>query len=224
MTHFLLVHSPLVGPSTWSPVRDELVLHGHEVTVPSLVDAALSGAWQPCVDAVLAAVDSAAPPAIVVGHSGAGLLLPHVASRLRPSPARLVFVDAGVPPGNGAVPALPRTLLEQVRARARSGRAPKWSEWWGPHAMTTLIPDSELRRTVVEEIPALPVSYFEQRVPVPDGWRRADGGYVLLSEAYREDARAAEALGWPVIDLAGGHLDIVTRPVTVTSALLDVVG
>jgi hypothetical protein len=34
---FILVHSPLVGPSTWSPVARALEEGGHRVAVPSLL-------------------------------------------------------------------------------------------------------------------------------------------------------------------------------------------
>jgi hypothetical protein len=37
---FVLVHSPSVGPLTWTPVADRLRSHGYESVVPSLVDVA----------------------------------------------------------------------------------------------------------------------------------------------------------------------------------------
>jgi hypothetical protein len=56
------------------------------------------------------------------------------------------------------------------------------------------------------------------------GWAAAACGYVLLSEeAYGSQAAAAEARGWPVIRLPGGHLDIVNRPAKVAAAIAEVV-
>ena len=62
------------------------------------------------------------------------------------------------------------------------------------------------------EFPRLPLSYFQVRVPVPEGWASAACTYVLLSEGYRREGEEAAARGWPVIELLGSHLDLVTRP------------
>src|SRR5690242_9890568 len=102
MTALRLVHSPLVGPATWEGVADELRARGHDVVVPSLLAAAPRGDWRACVDA------AAGPGAtVLVGHSGAGPLLPQIAARCDPAPECLVFVDAGVPPARGASELIP---------------------------------------------------------------------------------------------------------------------
>jgi hypothetical protein len=85
--------------------------------------------------------------------------------------------------------------------------------------MEELIPDDNLRGIVVAEMPTLPMSYFEGVIPVPSGWIRTSCRYVLLSEAYREDAAEATLRGWQVRELLGSHLDIVTRPVEIADLL-----
>src|SRR5205809_6769522 len=40
---FVLVHSPVVGPSTWRWVADALRSNGHEAIVPNLVAEAVAG-------------------------------------------------------------------------------------------------------------------------------------------------------------------------------------
>lgn len=80
MTDFVLVDSPLVGPSTWSWVADELRALGHGVTVPTTGDAAGAG-WQAFVAAVVSTLVEG-DEAVLVGHSGADLLLPAVADSL----------------------------------------------------------------------------------------------------------------------------------------------
>jgi hypothetical protein len=72
-------------------------------------------------------------------------------------------------------------------------------------------------------LPELPVSYFEAPVPMPDRWDEIMAcAYILLSDAYRSDAAEATSRGWPVIELPGAHLDILTRPVEIADALLAV--
>jgi pimeloyl-ACP methyl ester carboxylesterase len=224
LASIVLVHSPLVGPTTWSWVGDELRQRGYDVLVPSLVPVAGSGRWQDVVDAVVRDATGAVEEHwVLVGHSGAGPLLPVIARRMAPSPARLVFVDAGVPPAGGEATLIPGEMLDSLRRLARDGMLPRWSEWFGPEAMEALMPDRHRRHAVLAELPEVPLSYFEARVPMPGEWSSADGAYVLLSDPYRPDAVEAASRGWPVTELrGGGHLDIVTRPADVAVAILHV--
>jgi hypothetical protein len=220
---FVLVHSPLVGPVTWSWVADELRRRGHYVVVPSLTRAAVSGGCQACVQTVVrhAHIDEAA---ILVGHSGAGPLLPAIAREMHPPARRLVFVDAAVPPIEGAAALLLEQLLDSLAGLARDGVLPKWSEWFGPGATEALVPDDERRAAIVADLPELPLSYFHGRVHMPADWSSADCVYIRLSDPYRADAAEATSRGWPVVELPGGHLDIVTRPGEIADALVEVAG
>jgi hypothetical protein len=221
MAAFVLVHSPVTGPSTWRWVADELTARGHEVTVPSVPPAATALGWSAFVGAVGALAGGLDSP-VLVGHSGAGPLLPRIATRLRPR--ALVFVDAGVPPEAGETSPVPAEFLEFLQGLANGGVLPPWSEWFGPDAMREQIPDGHKREIVSAELPALPLSYFQARVPVPAGWTSTGCGYILLSDAYAEEASKAAASGWPVVRLPGAHLDIVTRPAAIADAILSVAG
>ncbi len=217
MSSFTLVHSPLVGPLSWSAVQVELRKRGHEVQVPSLVAAATSGSWQACVDAAVSGAAKGDDP-MLVGHSGAGPLLPVIANRLDPPPRRLIFVDAMLPPEEGER-SVSAPFLEHLRTIEAGGLLPPWSEWFGPGVMEELIPDDHLRSAVVADMPRLPLSYFEGAIPVPNGWTRTSCLYVLLSEAYGEEAAEATSRGWKVCELFGSHLDILTRPEEVADVL-----
>jgi hypothetical protein len=106
---------------------------------------------------------------------------------------------------------------------AVDGLLPPWSEWFGPEVMQELVPDAERRAVIAAELPRLPLAYFEARVPAPPGWAAAGGGYILLSaDAYGGQAAAAAARGWPVSELPGGHLDIVTRPDPIAAAIAKI--
>jgi hypothetical protein len=59
--------------------------------------------------------------------------------------------------------------------------------------MRDLVPDEALRAALSGEMPSLPFSYFEQRVPTPAGWERLPCAYLLLSDAYRYAAAEARA-------------------------------
>jgi hypothetical protein len=201
-------------------VGEQLRQRGHHVLIPSLVSAVASGRWQDVVDAV---VDDATVEdhGLLVGHSGAGPLLPVIANRMAVPLLRVIFVDAGVPPASGEASLIPDQMLDSLRTLARDGMLPRWSEWFGPEAMEAMIPNRNRRAAVLAELPQLPVSYFEGRVQMPSDWSSADGAYILLSDPYRSDAAEAASRGWPVTELGGGHLDIVTRPAEVAEAVLE---
>jgi pimeloyl-ACP methyl ester carboxylesterase len=224
---FVLVHSPLVGPSTWSPVARELERRGHRVIVPSLLGDASAPPpqWRRCVEAVRNATRAVSTPLVLVGHSGGGLLLPAIADSVAQPVSRLIFVDSGVPAAIGETPlALPR-FLEYLRALAVDGTLPPWSAWWGEEAMSDLVPDHALRAALAREMPSLPLAYFEQRVPSPAGWDRLPCSYVLLSEAYRDAAAEARARGWRVEEIAEAqHLHIAVAPDAVTDTLIRLLG
>src|SRR5215469_12619305 len=135
MGAFVLVHSPVTGPSTWRWVAEELAARGHRVTVPAVPPAATSLGWAAFVGAVVALANGLDHP-VVVGHSGAGPLLPRIATRLRAE--AVVFVDADVPPEAGETEVVPGEFLEFLRGRASNGVLPRWSEWFGPDSMREL--------------------------------------------------------------------------------------
>jgi pimeloyl-ACP methyl ester carboxylesterase len=221
---FVLIHSPLVGPTTWLPVADELVRRGREAVVPSLLGVAAAPApqWSQVPEVVRAATANTAAPVVLVGHSGAGLLLPAIADALTVEVAALVFVDSFLPPANGSLRLAPPGLMDQLRALAADGVLPPWSSWFG-EAMRELVPDDRLRATLTEEMPRLPLSYFEASVPLPGGWRSRPCAYLLFShEPYAESAAQAREQGWPVAETPGaGHLAMASGPIAVTDGLLD---
>jgi hypothetical protein len=198
----VLIHSPLVGPATWVAVADELVRRGREAVVPSLlgVAAAPASQWRHVSEVVRAATANTAAPVVLVGHSGAGLLLPAIADALTVEVAALVFVDSFLPPANGSVRLAPPGHMDQLRALASDGVLPPWSSWFGEDAMRELVPDDRLRATVTEEMPRLPLSYFEASVSLPGGWRARPCAYLLLatSPTPRAPPRPANRAGrWP---------------------------
>jgi hypothetical protein len=219
VSSFVLVHSPLVGPSTWRWVAQQLEAAGHRVRVPAVPATVAARGWAAFADSV---ARQATGGDVLVGHSGAGPLLPQIAERAVRRPTGLVFVDAAVPPGAGAAQLMPDGMLAELRTLATDGVLPKWSDWFGPGVMRELVPDDDKRAVIAAELPMLPLAYFQDPVPMPNGWARVRCGYVLLSEAYAADADEAQARGWPVARQMGAHLDIVTRPKEIADAIESV--
>ncbi len=221
---FVLIHSPLVGPSTWTPVARELERRGRQVVVPSLLGAATAPPpqWRYCIDAVRAATSTLSNQIVLVGHSGGGLLLPAIRGAVTTAVSRLIFVDSGVPASSGETPLVPPPLLAHLRTLAVDGTLPPWSAWWGDEAMRELVPDQAARAALERELPSLPLSYFEESVPSPAGWDRVPCAYLLLSDAYRDAASDARAREWPVEEITGAqHLHLVVAPATVADVLIQ---
>ncbi len=225
---FVLVHSPSVGPATWTPIAAELTHRGHSVLVPSLLGVADQPppAWRQVTAAVtdaLAAVP-ADRPLILVGHSNAGAFLPSIGAAVRQPVETTVFVDALVPPAEGAVAIAEGEFLDFLRGLAGpDGRLPRWTDWWDPAEVAPMFPSAEVRDVVSAEQPQLPLSYYEQVVPVPDGWTARRCAYLLFGPPYEDMAARARTYGWPVAHVPGEHLHQLVDPVAVTDALLAVV-
>jgi hypothetical protein len=222
---FVLVHSPLVGPTSWVPVARELERRGRVAVVPSLLGVAEAPEpqWRHVPDAVRTATRDLRQRIVLVGHSGAGLLLPVIADALAVEVAALMFVDSLLPPPAGPLLLGHPAFMDQLRAMATDGVLAPWSRWFGAQAMRELVPDERLRADLEAEMPRLPLAYFEATVPVPDGWaNRRPCAYLLLSAPYAQSAAEARARGWPVIEIDGvQHLAIATDAGPVTQALLD---
>jgi hypothetical protein len=68
MPTFVLVHSPLVGPFTWSLVADELGTRGVSAALPTLPEDQRAPYWRRHAEAVAAQVADAGGPLVLVGH------------------------------------------------------------------------------------------------------------------------------------------------------------
>lgn len=215
---FVLVHSVALGPSSWGPVAGELAAAGYQVRVPSLVPAVAGKGEPPFWPAIVEAVreDLSRVPAVravvLVAHSNAGRVLPVIRSGLDHPVSGSVFVDAALPARAGQTPATPPELLESLRAKAVNGRLPRWTDWWDEADIAPLFPDPVTRQTIISEQPGLPLAYYEQAIPVPDGWDDHPCSYLRFSSAYETEAAEARERGWRVSHLPGEHLHQLIDP------------
>jgi pimeloyl-ACP methyl ester carboxylesterase len=220
----VLVHSPLVGPLTWRAVADRFTVDGQRTVVPDLTGAMAGPApYQPRIASAVAAVaDPLGVPVVLIGHSGAGPLLPGIAATLAVPVLALVYVDAGLPyPGQSWFERAPQELAAHLRDLESDGWLPPWHEWFPPAALAEALPDPELRARFTGELSRLPMRYFEEPTPTAD-WP-GPAGYLLLSEVYRDDARRAAALGMPVVERLDHHLALVTSPAVVVAGLRELI-
>src|SRR5690606_5537815 len=170
MATFVLVHSPLVGPLTWSPVAEALGEQGHRAVVPSLLPALGDGApyWRRIVERVLRDAGEARDeaPLVLVTHSAAGAYVPPLRAGLGPNIAGYVFVDARLPVVDASLfQSGPPAMAEQLRTMSQDGSVPPWSDWFGEEVMRRLVPDGPLRERFVAELPRLPLALFEEPIP-----------------------------------------------------------
>lgn len=222
MATFVLVHSPLVGPFTWEPVASVLRAHRHRAIVPRLTSPpAMEGRyWERHVAEVAAAVEGAIPasePVVLAGHSGAGPLLPAIGAWVDARIACYVFVDAPLPEnGKGRLDGFESVdEADAFRARAVDGLVPPWSaDGLRPH-----IRHDEARERFAAELVPVPLSVYEEALPVPPGWPDAPCAYLHFSSSY--DGAAAEAYrrGWAYLRIDGGHFHLLDEPAAVAGAL-----
>ncbi len=219
---FLLVHSPLLGPSCWGPFAKAASKAGHPTAISDLTSA--TTAQPPHREAlVLAAVDAGGdlgPAPVVIGHSGAGVFLPEIAHRL--GAIAVLFIDAVVPPLQGThrtSPSLARLLDEQVV----DGKLRPWIEWWPAETVADLLPEPEDRARLSSDMPIVPRSFYDEAVPVPEGWSKRNCGYLQLSAAYDDEYAEAGRRGWARRQFDGDHLSIFTQPSSALSSVEDVI-
>jgi pimeloyl-ACP methyl ester carboxylesterase len=220
---FILVHSPLVGPSCWKRTGDWLAGQDHAVQLPSALGFETQSPpyWERCLDRLVEEIESQADPCFLVGHSGAGLLLPELARRLATQISGFIFVDASLPPSAGRAPTAEPDFLTFLMERANGDRVPPWSSWFGPDAMARLVPDQRARKQAVAEMPRLPLGYFRESFPVPIGWDSTPCAYLQFSDIYQDRAEDARSRGWTVARLDGRHLHMLVDPNAVATALVD---
>ncbi len=210
----LLVHSPVVGPSTWSRVAEAARNRGVAVAVPDLSVAA-SGSerplWSVMVEIALNASDDLEAPVTLAGHSGAGAFLPLIGQGLDIRLGHLVFVDAVIPPEEGHHSSPPR-LAPLLDEQTHDGILKPWLDWWDVSLVSSMLPDRGDREALRADLPSLPRSFYDEEIPVPSGWSEWPCRYLRTSPAYEEESNRARERGWPTSDMEGTHLSLFTDP------------
>jgi hypothetical protein len=210
------MHSPLVGPSSVRPLAKSLNKRGWSTIVPDLRDVIESPA-----SFADAAVDGVGPVDVVIGHSGAGAFIPTIAERTHA--AVRVFVDAIVPEGTALFTPSARFLEFLDAVPIEDGRLAPWHRWWPEDTLAELVPDEQLRRELIADIPRVSRSFYDEQIPVPSSWWVKPMAYLQLSDAYDDERSRVQAWGWPARKLDGGHLDLYVDPDRVADHICELV-
>ncbi len=149
---------------------------------------------------------------VLVGHGGAGPLLPQIAFGRQSSGAPVdgyVFVDAQLPRTMKSAtrldlleaddPVSCATLSQQL---ADGARVPSWTD----ADLHDELPDPADRALLLAGLRPRGMDFFTEPLPVPEDWPDAPCAYVQLSDAYAGAARTAELRGWVVHRLDAHHL------------------
>src|SRR5205823_11514626 len=120
--------------------------------------------------------------------------------------AGCLFVDARLPALASTTAAASPQRLNHLRTSVIGGRLPQWTAWWDQDEVARLFPDPQTRAAVSAEQPRLPLSYYQQQIPVPAGWCDRPCGYLLFGQPYDRVAQDARERGWDVDQISGGHL------------------
>jgi hypothetical protein len=225
---FVLVHSPLVGPTTWEPVAVALRGRGHAVAVPALWDNDTSEppTWQQHAAAVVRGLGAvpAARPVVLVGHSGAGPLLPVIRAQLAQPVAAYLFVDASIPVDSASRLDLiaredPEWAAQFAQELGEGVLFPSWTD----ADLAEIVPDAGRRQALLDELHPRALAFFTESIPVPDDWPDAPCAYLQFSAAYGTPARQAQAVGWPFRRLDAGHFHMLVEPAAVAGALMELV-
>lgn len=222
----VFIPSPLLGPSSWAPVADELRDRGWqtEVTLDVRDPARRLPCWRRTVDGVESSLRPVAAERriVLVAHSGAGPLLPAIGAGLRQPIGAYVFVDAGLPADGSsrleAIAAEDPAFAAQLRDTLESGRRfPTWTD----EDLCDLIPDPGRRQRLLAELRPRGADFWTERLPSVKGWPNAPCTYLLFSAPYRSAADQAQRRGWPTRQLAAGHFHAVVDPSAVADALVE---
>ncbi len=221
---FVLVHSPLVGPSTWSLVADQLRAQQIDAVVPNLFDSELDQRpyWQQHAGSV-AHVLGAFPhdrTLILVGHSGAGPLLPAIRQLLPQTVAGYIFVDAGLPLAGASrldlLTSESSTFATDLRQHLEAGeRFPTWAD----AELRSVIPNRHHHHQLLAELRPRALPFFAEPIPVFGGWPDAPCAYIQFSAAYDAYAIQARQAKWSVYTIEADHFHMLVAPVVVANLL-----
>jgi pimeloyl-ACP methyl ester carboxylesterase len=220
----LLIGGLWLDASAWDDVAAALEPLGHRpvpVPLPGQGDGATSATLDDQVAQVLAAVDAAPAPPLVVGHSAA-CALAWLAADARPEQVARVVLIGGFPSSDGSSYADFFDLADGVMP------FPGWEPFEGPDAADL---DEQARQ-----------DFAARAVPVPEGVahgvirladeRRYDVPVLLVCPEYTPaQARAwidagdvpelAKAKHVDLVDIDSGHWPMITKPAELAQLLAD---
>jgi hypothetical protein len=228
MTTFAFVHSPLVGTVTWHPLVAALQAQGHTTISATLEDPADGETtwWQTHLTTAVQSLAGLPSPYVLVGHSGAGALLPLIANALSQPPSAYLYVDAGVlwqPASRLDMLYTENSHTTQAEAfevfLKEGGRFPEWTD----EQLRDLVAADDLRHALVASLRPKPLSFFTEVIPVPAQWEQVPCAYLQLSPTYQSYADAAAAKGWLVERIPTHHFAMLSNAPLIAETMIQMV-
>ncbi len=201
--------------SAWDAVVPELEALGHRplpLTLPGQGDGATAATLDDQVAAVLAAVDSASRPPMVVGHSAA-CTLAWLAADARPDKVAKVALIGGFPSADGSA------YADFFETSDGGMPFPGWGPFEGPDAADL---DDEARRSIAAAMMPVPEGVTKGVVHLTDE-RRYDVPVVLVCPEFSpaqaqewidagDAPELAKATHLDFVDIDSGHWPMFTKP------------
>src|SRR5258708_3216972 len=217
-----LIHSPLVGPFTWTRVAAVLSARAVPVILPEVPDDPATSLpfWQQHAKSVARALAGSAEvqPLILVAHSGAGVLLPAIRQALGCPVAGYLFVDAGLPlDGQSRLATFGDQSASFREFLAAGGRFPNWTR----EDLQAIVPNPALAERLVADQRPRALAFWDEPIPMFSGWPHAPGAYLLFTETYPPPARQPPPLGSPLRHPPAPHFHRLVYPEAVAQAVLE---
>jgi pimeloyl-ACP methyl ester carboxylesterase len=225
---FALVHGAFCSASTWDGLVPHLERRGHSVVAMDLPCDDPNAGCARYAETAVESLAGHADPVVVVGHSLGGLTIPIVAAA-RPV-ERMIFLAAFLPvPG--------KSFREQFAAEEGMFPPSDESTWpvtdeasglmsWPPEkVIPALFPD------VPHEVALAAAKGLRRQSAAPHAevcplttWPAAPSSYILCREDTQVGAdwarrTARDRLHTTAIELGGGHMPMISRPVDLADAL-----
>jgi pimeloyl-ACP methyl ester carboxylesterase len=220
----VLVAGLWLDGSAWDAVVPELEAHGHRaipVTLPGQGEGSRKATLDDQVAAVVAAVDGAHSPPLVVGHSAA-CTLAWLAVDRRPDRVRAVALIGGFPSSEGEAYADFFPTLDGLMP------FPGWEPFEGPDAADL---DEAARTAMAQHAVPVPEGVAKARVHYTDD-RRHDVPVLLVCPEFSpgqakewiaggDVPELAKASRVDYVDIDSGHWPMFTKPAELARILAD---
>jgi pimeloyl-ACP methyl ester carboxylesterase len=231
MTPFVLVYGALHGGWAWDRVAPELREAGATVVAPTLTDPGEPAlgpdgevGLRTHVDDVVRVLDALVDgPAILVGHSYAGLVVREAADRRPERVRQIILVDAWAgPDGSSLLSLAPAWFADGIRKAVEDG-----GDGWfipAPHPAVFGITDPTDVGWLEGKLRPQPLRTFTDSSRLRGGVDEIPGAAIYCRPQNFPFAELAEELGYDLIGVDGPHNVMVSDPELLTDRLLAIAG
>ncbi len=236
MANFVLVHGTGCGGWVWHRLTPHLRALGYAVYAPTLTGLADRKHLlneQVNLTTHITDIDNLIfyedlQDVILVGNSYGGMVISGAAARLTERIKLLVYLDAYLPNnGQSEADLLPKEMLaaRHKEAEARGGTiSPPPPGLFG-------ISDPVVVEWVQSRMTPHPFRTYTEAIhwdgqpmdTIPGIFIHCTGNPPATPDLFAASAMKARARGWPVIELAAGHLAMLTQPQTLAKILLEAI-